>query len=45
MRRHAPIASGAHDWENQLVDGIWTYSLDDDLDTDCRTATQSWQRM
>ncbi len=22
------IASGAHDWENQLVDGIWTYSLD-----------------
>ena len=24
--RHAPIASGAHDWENQLVDGIWTYS-------------------
>lgn len=23
-----PIASGAHDWENQLVDGIWTYSLD-----------------
>lgn len=25
---HAPIAQGAHDWENQLVDGIWTYSLD-----------------
>ena len=23
-----PIASGTHDWENQLVDGIWTYSLD-----------------
>ncbi len=23
-----PIASGAHDWENQLADGIWTYSLD-----------------
>jgi len=23
-----PIASGAHDWENQLVDKIWTYSLD-----------------
>ena len=21
---HQPIASGAHDWENQLVDGIWT---------------------
>ena len=26
---HVPIASGAFDWENQLVDGIWTYSLDD----------------
>jgi len=26
---YAPIASGSHDWENQLVDGIWTYSLDD----------------
>ena len=25
---HAPIATGAHDWENMLVDGIWTYSLD-----------------
>ena len=25
---HTPIASGAHDWENQLVNGIWTYSLE-----------------
>ena len=25
---HTTIATGAHDWENQLVDGIWTYSLD-----------------
>lgn len=25
---HTPIASGSHEWENQLVDGIWTYSLD-----------------
>ena len=25
---NAPIASGSHDWENQLVDGVWTYSLD-----------------
>ena len=25
---HEPIASGSFDWENQLVDGIWTYSLD-----------------
>ena len=27
--KHAPIASGAHDWENRLENGIWTYSLDD----------------
>ncbi|MFY9901870.1 MAG: FGGY family carbohydrate kinase, partial [Trichococcus sp.] len=26
--RFAPIASGSYEWENQLVDGIWTYSLD-----------------
>lgn len=24
-----PLASGSHDWENSLVNGIWTYSLDD----------------
>ena len=24
-----PIAQGAHEWENQLVDGLWTYSIDD----------------
>ena len=24
-----PIASGNHDWENRLENGIWTYSLDD----------------
>ena len=23
-----PAASGSYEWENQLVDGIWTYSLD-----------------
>ncbi len=23
-----PIAMGSHKWENQYVDGIWTYSLD-----------------
>ena len=23
-----PIAQGSHTWENQLVDGMWTYSLD-----------------
>ena len=26
---YAPIAAGTHDWENQLEDGVWTYSLDD----------------
>jgi len=25
----SPIASGSHDWENKLEDGIWTYHLDD----------------
>ncbi len=25
---HNPIASGSHEWENQLVDGIWTYSVE-----------------
>lgn len=25
---HKSIAQGSHDWENQLVDGLWTYSLD-----------------
>ena len=24
-----PIASGSHNWENKLENGIWTYSLDD----------------
>ena len=28
-KSHSLIASGSHNWENQLVDGIWTYSLDD----------------
>ena len=26
--KHMPIASGDFEWENQLVDGIWTYSMD-----------------
>lgn len=25
---HKPIAAGSHEWENQLLDKIWTYSLD-----------------
>ena len=23
-----PLASGSHTWENQLLDGVWTYSVD-----------------
>ncbi len=23
-----PVASGGHEWENRLVDGVWTYDLD-----------------
>ncbi len=26
--RNQPIAQGSHSWENELRDGIWTYSLD-----------------
>lgn len=24
-----PLASGAYEWENQFIDGIWTYSLEE----------------
>ncbi len=26
---HTPIASGSYDWENKLVDNIWTYDLEE----------------
>ena len=26
--KHLPVASGDFEWENQLVNGIWTYSMD-----------------
>ncbi|MDO4262182.1 MAG: FGGY-family carbohydrate kinase [Eubacteriales bacterium] len=26
---NAPVASGAHDWENRLENGVWTYTLED----------------
>ena len=26
---NTPIASGGHNWENRLEDGVWTYRLDD----------------
>lgn len=25
---NAPLASGVYDWQNELADGVWTYSLD-----------------
>ena len=27
--KHKPVASGGHSWENHLVDGVWTYGLDE----------------
>lgn len=30
--KNQPIASGAYEWENQYVDGIWTYSLEEILE-------------
>ena len=24
-----PLSSGSYQWENQLLDGIWTYNMDD----------------
>lgn len=26
---NSPLASGSHEWENRLQDGIWTYTLED----------------
>ena len=26
---HKPIAAGAYDWENKLVNGVWTYSMEE----------------
>ena len=26
---HSPVASGSHDWENRLENGIWTYTMED----------------
>lgn len=26
---YSPVASGSYTWENQLIDGLWTYSLED----------------
>ena len=26
--RHIPVAQGDYEWENQLVNGVWTYSME-----------------
>ena len=26
---HGPVASGSYAWKNELVDGVWTYSMED----------------
>lgn len=26
---HIPVASGSHQWENWLVNGVWTYTMED----------------
>ena len=28
-KQHRPVASGSYSWENELKDGVWTYSLED----------------
>ena len=28
-KKNTPIAAGSHEWENQLENNIWTYSLED----------------
>ena len=28
-RSHLPVASGSHEWENRLVNGVWTYTMED----------------
>ncbi len=28
-QEHRPIATGSHRWENQFVDGVWTYPLEE----------------
>ena len=41
---HAPIASGDHEWENRLENGIWTilWKISGPV---CRTAIRSWRQM
>ena len=41
---NAPIAQGAHEWENRYEDRLWTYSIED-IWTVFRTATPTFARM
>ena len=42
-KEHAPIASGSYEWENQLVDSIWTaWKISG---KDCRPVIRNWQKM
>jgi sugar (pentulose or hexulose) kinase len=27
-KENKPIAQGSHEWENKLIDGLWTYSIE-----------------
>ena len=42
--KNQPIASGAYEWENQYVDGIWTYSLEE-IWKGLQGSTRIWQKM
>ena len=39
---HHPIASGDHEWENRLDNGIWTYTISGQ---GFATAMRRWQKM
>jgi len=44
-QNHRPLASGIYDWENILLDGVWTYDLDDvwhGLQESCRSLTTNY---
>ena len=42
--KNQPIASGGYGWENQYVDGIWTYSLEE-IWKGLQPAIRIWQKM
>ena len=39
-----PIAQGCHEWENQLADGLWTYSTEA-IGMACRTPMPTCAQM